>query len=283
MDMLGLRQDASRLILAILYPLKPARLTGLPGLWAKLIHYWFVRPDPDAPFPPVEKAMKNPDGLLSIGGPFTTERLIDAYSKGIVSFCHLPPMKWWAPEQRMVLAPEELHVEKNVRRLLRREKFRVTFDTAFRDVVNACKEPRDKKVPLTWITNDVIEVYSQLFTEGHAHSVEVWDEQNQLVGGIFGVAIGQVFFNSSQFARVRDTSKLAMANLNCHLYSWGFQVHDCLHYSHHLQRLGANLIPRDEFNALLKKYTNQPGHSGAWVVDESLDVAKWSTEIGKQQ
>ena len=280
--MLGLSQNTTRFILALLYPLAPRRLPGLPGLWAALIRYWLVRPDPDAPFPPVEKAMKSPDGLLAIGGPLTVQRLIEAYPKGIIPFCHLPPMKWWAPVNRMTLVPEELHVEKNVRRLLRRRIYRVTFDEAFRDVITACKEPRQNKNPLTWITDEIIEIYCQLFAEGYAHSVEVWDDQNQLVGGIYGVSIGRVFFNESQFSRIRDTSKLAMAYLNCHLHSWGYRVHDCMHFSPHLERQGARLIPRDEFCLLLNKWCEQQGHPGPWELDEDLDIAKWSTDILKK-
>ena len=275
----GICQNTSQIILALLYPLRPRRLAGLPGLWAAVIRYWLKPPDPEAPFPPIEKAMKNPDGLLAVGGPLTTQRLIDAYRKGIIPFCHLPPMKWWAPGHRMVLAPEELHVEKNVRRLLRRRIYRVTFDQAFRDVILACKEPRENKYPLTWITDEIIEVYSQLFAEGYAHSVEIWDDKDQLVGGIFGVSVGRVFFNKSQFARVRDTSKLAMAYLNCHLYSWGYRVHDCLHFTPHLEKQGARLVPRDEFSLLLDKWCEQQGHPAPWKVDEALDVAKWSTDI----
>jgi len=266
-----------------MYPLKPHRLPALPGLWAALIRYWFVQPGPDAPFPPVEKAMRNPDGLLAIGGPITARRLIEAYRRGIIPFCHLPPMKWWAPANRMVLVPEQLHVEKNVRRLLRRQIFRVTFDEAFRDVITACKEPRQNKYPLSWITDEVVEAYCQLFAEGYAHSVEVWDDQNRLVGGIFGVSIGRVFFDESQFSRIRDTSKLAMAYLNCHLHFWGYPVHDCIHFSRHLERQGARPVPRDEFCLLLNKWCAQQGRSGPWELDEGLDIAKWSTDILKTQ
>ena len=281
-DTLGLNPIVRRNILAFLYPLAPSRLSGLPGLWAALIRYWIFRPDPKAPFPPVEKAMKKPDGLLAIGGPLTVPRLIEAYRKGIILFCHVSPIKWWAPANRMVLVPDELHVEKNVRRLLRRKIYRVTFDKAFRDVIMACKEPRQNKVPLTWITDEIIEVYCQLFAEGYAHSVEVWDDQNQLVGGIYGVSIGRVFFNESQFARIRDTSKLAMAYLNCHLHSWGYRLHDCHHFSPHLARLGARLISRDEYNLLLNTWCEQKGHPWPWEVDEHLDIAKWSTDILKK-
>lgn len=280
--MLRLSPNTTRFMLAFLYPLVPRRISGLPGLWAALIRYWIVRPDPDTPFPPVEKAMKKPDGLLAIGGPLTVTRLIEAYRKGIIPFCHLRPIKWWAPANRMVLVPDELHVEKNVRRLLRRKIYRVTFDVAFRDVIIACSEPRRNQVSLTWITDEIIEVYCQLFAEGYAHSVEVWDDQNQLVGGIFGLSIGRVFFTNSQFSRIRDTSKLAMAYLNCHLHSWGYQVNDCQIYSPYLEKLGARLISRDEFSMLLNKWCEQQGRPGPWELDESLDIAKWSTDILKK-
>ncbi len=280
--MSGFKQNITRFIYALLYPLKPQRLRALPALWAALIRYWLIRPDPDTPFPPVEKAMKNPDGLLAIGIPLTAQRLLEAYRQGIIPFFHLPPTKWWAPGTRMVLSPDELHVEKNIRRLLRRNVYHATFDQAFHDVITACKEPRQNKYPLSWITDEVIKVYCQLFAEGHAHSVEIWDEQNQLVGGIFGISIGRVFFNDSQFSRLRDTSKVAMAYLNCHLHSWGYRVHDCMHYSQHLERLGAHLISRGEFTLLLDEWCKQPSHAGPWKIDENLDVAAWSTDIMKK-
>ncbi|MFV1982872.1 MAG: leucyl/phenylalanyl-tRNA--protein transferase [Thiohalomonadales bacterium] len=273
------KQKIINFILGLLYPLRLHRLRDLPGLWIAVIRYYLVPADPLKSFPPVETAMKHPDGLLAIGGSFSTQRLLDAYRNGIFPFSHLPPIKWWAPENRMVLIPEEIHIEKNVRRLLRRKIYSVTFDKAFRDVILACQEPREKKKPLTWINDKNITAFCQLFENGNAHSVEVWDDQKHLIGGIFGISIGAVFFNESQFSRIRDTSKLAMAYLNCHLYNWGYQIHDCMKFSSHLERLGAHLIPRAQFSMLLNKWCDKQCVQGLWKIDQNLDVAQCLTEM----
>jgi leucyl/phenylalanyl-tRNA--protein transferase len=231
-------------------------------------------------FLPVEKAFKHPDGLLSIGGPLSTSRLIYAYYNGIYPWCHISPIKWWAPRERMVLFLNETHLAKNLRKLIRRRTYRVTFDLAFREVIQACAEVRPKKLPLTWISPQIIEAYIRLHLAGYAHSVEVWDANDNLVGGLYGVAIGGIFYSESQFTRKTGASKVGDATLNCHLQKWGFELNDSKRYSEFLAATGSRFIKRAEFMRHLNKLRDRPNRQHPWVVDESLDVASWNPEAG---
>lgn len=267
-------------ILGVAYPLHPDRIGHIPGLSKMLLRYWLTRDRRSLDFPAVERALKRPDGLLAIGGPLSTKRLIEAYRNGIYPWCHVGPIKWWAPSERMVLFPEESHLTKTLRYTLRKRIYRVTFDQAFGEVIRACAEPRPKKLPLTWISSEIIEAYVRLHSEGYAHSVEVWDGNDALVGGLYGVAIGGVFFTESLFTRKSDASKAAFVTLNCHLQNWGFRLNDCKAYSDYLASYGARLIKRSEFMRYLAEFRDQVQGSSAWAVDESLDVASWNPAAG---
>lgn len=262
-------------VLALLYRLRPKRLPDLPGLCYIIIRYWLSPADSGAPFPPVELARKRPPGLLAVGGPLTTARLVQAYRNGIYPHCHSGPMGWWAPSERMMLFPHEFYIGKTLRRVLRQKRFRVTFDQSFRDVINACAAPRSNHVPLTWISDNIIESYCQLFEEGYAHSVEVWNDKDELVGGCYGVSIGRVFFTESQFMLERDMSKVAFAYLNCHLQAWGFYANDCKHPTAYLESLGARMITRKEFTSILEKWRDVLATSPPWTIDANLNVAEW--------
>lgn len=261
--------------LGVAYPLHPNRIKGLPGLWHMLLRHWLVPSNFSEQFPPVHQALRRPDGLLAIGGDLSVSRLVDSYRHGIYPMCHVGPIKWWAPSERMVLFLEEAHLSKNLRRTLRQRIYRVTFDQAFDDVIRACAQPRPKKLPLTWITPRVIEAYTRLHLQGYAHSVEAWDENNLLVGGLYGVVIGGVFFTESLFARRSDSSKVAFHTLNCHLQKWGFRLNDCKAYSRHHESQGARLIKRSEFMTHLNELRDQIHWSSPWSVDEQLDVSSW--------
>ena len=274
------RQKLVNYILALLYPLHPERLSALPGLVKMSLRYWLSFGNRQTSFPPIESALIKPDGLLSIGGKFNTRRLLLAYREGIYPHCHIGPIKWYAPSERMVLFLNEMHIGKNLRWLLRRKQFRVTFDQAFREVIIACSEPRRGKTPLTWITKKIAEAYCRLYEEGYAHSVEVWDDDGYLVGGLCGISIGRIFFNESMFARKPDTSKLALAFLNCHLQAWGYVANDMKGYTKFWENQGARMIKRDEFTELLRNWRDVSGQPSPWKVDETLNVGYWKPKEG---
>lgn len=272
-----------RLVLASVWSLKPPRLWGVPNvLWIVMrdaINAGAVRkrlPDP-------ETALSRPDGLVGVCPDLRVETLVNGYKAGLFQLCHVRPYKWWAPSTRMVLRLSDFHMEKNLRRRLRSGKYKVTFDRAFEDVMRGCAEPRPGKFTLTWITENIIDAYAALHAAGYAHSVEVWDEEGNLAGGIFGIAIGEVFFTESQFARQRDASKVGFATLSCHLQRWGFAFNDGKYHSGHLAQAGFQLMPRSQFNALLARHCGAVGKVGPWTVDESLDVGNWNPKAGRQE
>jgi leucyl/phenylalanyl-tRNA--protein transferase len=191
------------------------------------------------------------------------------------AFCHLGPPKWWSPEVRAVLRPEESHIESNLRRLIRKGKYRVTFDEDFAGVMRSCAAPREGRPPLTWVTPRVMRAFWALHRMGHAHSVEVWDEGGDLVGGLYGLAAGDVFFGESQFSFVRDASKIAVATLHCHLADWGFVLRDAKFSNSHLSSLGFHEMPREEFLAILRQHAWEAKRVGRWAVDPALNVADW--------
>lgn len=258
-------------LLALLYPLRPRRVAGVPGLAVAVMAYWISRRDAAAFFPPVESARRRPEGLVAVGGGLDAELLLRAYREGIYPHCHLRPMKWWAPAQRMVLFPDELHVGKTLGRVLRQGTYTVSFDRAFRDVIAGCAEPRANQTPLTWISRDVMEAYCRLHDLGHAHSVEVWAADGRLAGGLYGVAVGGVFFAESQFAHERDTSKVALTALCRHWVALGGRLVDCKQPSPHLTTLGARLIPRATFTAILHAARELAVPPAPWDVDMAPD------------
>lgn len=265
----------SRVALALAYAVRPRRLLhplgfvrlGFEKLWRGRSDTLFLRTP--------ERALATPDGLVDIGGAMSTERLHAAYRRGIFPWCHIGPVKWWTPSVRAVLFFEESRIEKNLRRLLRQKRYRVTFDRAFCDVMRGCAEPRPGHTALTWILPRFIDAYSALHDAGYAHSVEVWDAEGNLAGGLYGVATGGVFFTESQFARQRDASKVAFVTLNCHLQKWGYSLNDGKAMTAHLAMLGMRDIPRTEFNAVLAKHANAVQAPGSWQPDPALDVAAW--------
>ncbi len=222
-----------------------------------------------------DEALSLPDGLVDMGGGMDVERLLTAYSQGIFPWRHIGPVKWWAPSRRAVLFLPESRIGKNLRRLVRQGRYRVTFDTDFEGVMRACAAPREGRHALTWISPAFIDAYCALFEAGHAHSVEVRDGEGNLAGGLYGVVRGGVFFTESMFARQRDTSKIAFVTLNRHLAEWGFVLNDGKHLTGHLEMLGMREIPRAEFGALLAHHAAPCGPRGKWAVDPALDVAGW--------
>ena len=222
----------------------------------------------DDAFPPVELALKQPNGLLAAGADLSAVRLLDAYSQGIFPwFSDDDPLLWWSPDPRMVLFVGELKVSRSLRRRIRDAQFTVTADTSFRDVMMACADRRDADG--TWITEEMIDAYTELHRRGHAHAIEAWMD-GALAGGVYGVAIGRMFYGESMFTRVTDASKVALAHLVRQLERWGFEMIDCQMSTPHLASLGAREIPRHEFLDRMHALTARPGRPGPWILDADL-------------
>jgi leucyl/phenylalanyl-tRNA--protein transferase len=217
-----------------------------------------------APFPPVSRALKSPNGLLCAGGELTPQRLIEAYRHGIFPwFSEGDPILWWSPDPRMVLFPDELKVSRSLRKTVERGTYETRFDTAFREVMEQCAAPREGQNG-TWIMPEMIAAYTRLHHIGFAHSVESWRD-GELVGGLYGLGLGQVFFGESMFTRAPDASKVALVKLVERLEAQDVQVIDCQQATAHLATLGAREIPRKEFSKLLQESIQYPpSASGRW-------------------
>lgn len=205
---------------------------------------------PDA-FPPIDQALIEPDGLLAAGGDLSSERVLAAYSQGIFPWYEDgQPILWWSPDPRCVLFPRDFHVARRLRREIAKSRFEITVNQSFDEVVLACAEPRPSQQG-TWITDQMMAAYSQLQRDGWAHSLEIRDA-GELVGGIYGLAIGKVFFGESMFSKSSNASKFAFMALARILDAADFPLIDCQVVSEHLMTLGATTIPREEFAAVLE-------------------------------
>lgn len=206
-------------------------------------------------FPPVEYAMDEPNGLLAAGGDLNPDRILAAYRQGIFPWFNPgDPILWWSPNPRTVIFPETHHVSKSLRKTLRKGLYRVTFDRAFVQVMQGCAAPRNY-ANSTWISEAIIASYTELHRRGFCHSVEVWLGE-ELVGGLYGMALGKVFFGESMFSRADNASKVGFTYLVRTLRDWGFQLIDCQVANEHLFSLGAKEIPREDFQELLLNFTN---------------------------
>ena len=220
----------------------------------------------DLRFPPVEQA--SPEGLLAAGGDLRPERLLEAYRHGIFPwYSDNQPILWWSPDPRTVLFPDKLHISRSLKRSLRPGLFSVTLDRCFRDVMRHCAGPRPQYPDGgTWITAEMLTSYTRLHELGYAHSVETWQE-GQLVGGLYGVALGGAFFAESMFTRVSDASKVALISLVRQLQTWGFRIMDCQQSSPHVLAFGAENIPRHNFLDHLTAALNMTERRGHWKFD----------------
>lgn len=220
------------------------------------------------PFPPVTQALRSPNGLLCAGADLSPARLLDAYSHGIFPWYGPDaPILWWSPDPRMVLFPEELRVSRSLRKTVRRRAFDVRFDTAFADVIAACAEARPGQDG-TWIGPEIISAYVRLHQRGFAHSVESWNA-GQLVGGLYGVLLGKVFFGESMFSRETDASKVALVHLARFVQALGVRVIDCQQSTGHLASLGAREIARANFARLLNESIQYPLTGSRWAASEA--------------
>ncbi len=205
-----------------------------------------------------------PDGLLAVGGDLSPPRLLLAYRHGIFPwYSQDMPILWWSPDPRLVLFPQELKIAKSLERVVRKGRFTVTFDRDFGGVIRACAAVRRRQGEGTWLVPEMILAYSRLHELGYAHSVESWFE-GRLVGGLYGVALGRVFFGESMFTTVTDASKVAFVHLVDRLTGWGFEMIDCQVTTRHLQRFGAREVPRSDFLRRLRRAVSVPPHRGAW-------------------
>jgi leucyl/phenylalanyl-tRNA--protein transferase len=211
---------------------------------------WLAPGDPPASFPPVERALREPSGLLAAGGDLSCARLIAAYRRGIFPW-YSPgqPVLWWSPDPREVLFPQEFHRSRSLTRTLRTRGFEYHEDRDFEAVIAACAAPR-RSSPGTWITAEMHEAYLDLHHQGIAHSAEIW-RAGRLVGGVYGVQLGRVYFGESMFSLEPDASKAALDGLVCRGLAQGLAMIDCQLPSAHLRSLGSRAIPRTEFLARL--------------------------------
>jgi len=227
----------------------------------------------DVRFPDVEEAEREPNGLLAIGGDLEPRRLLSAYRAGVFPWYGPDqPILWWSPDPRTVLFPRRLQVSRSLRKTLRQERFQATIDQAFSAVTAACAGPR-KGTDGTWLIPEMQDAYLQLHRQGLAHSVEIWSPERQLVGGLYGVALGRVFFGESMFSRRSDASKVALVHLVNRLRVWGYYLIDCQVYSAHLETLGAQQIPRHRFITLLRRWVDLPPAGHAWLEQEPVHPA----------
>lgn len=225
--------------------------------------------DSDTSFPPPEQALREPNGLLAAGGDLSAGRLVAAYSQGIFPwFSRGEPILWWSPDPRMVLFPEELKVSRSLGKTLRKRAYEIRTDTAFRNVMEGCAAPREGQ-PGTWISPAMIAAYTRLFEAGLAHSVETWIN-GELAGGLYGVALGRMFYGESMFSRAADSSKIAFVHLVRQLGRWEFGMIDCQMKTAHLASLGAREIPREQFLRKLRELVEYPSVPGPWRFDDDL-------------
>lgn len=221
---------------------------------------------PHMPFPPLEAALAQPNGLLAAGGDLTPQRLIEAYRRGIFPwFNDGEPILWWSPDPRMVLLPGELRISRSLHKALNKGNYEIRVDSAFSQVMQACAAPR-KGQSGTWIHPEMISAYAALHEIGLAHSVETWVD-GELVGGLYGVSQGKMFFGESMFSHIPDASKIAFVHLVRQLQRWNFGMIDCQMKTAHLASFGAREIPRTEFSQRLRELINYPERIEKWRFD----------------
>jgi leucyl/phenylalanyl-tRNA--protein transferase len=219
--------------------------------------------DPGQTFPALDKALNDPNGLLAFGGCLSPTRIINAYRHGVFPWYNPgEPILWWSPDPRLVLFPDKLQVSGSLQKTLRKQIFEIRYDSRFAEVMTACAAPRQENGG-TWITEEMLDAYLQLHQLGVAHSVEAWQD-GELVGGLYGLAIGRVFFGESMFHRRTDASKVAFVSLVKRLSAWGYQLIDCQVSSGHLLSLGAEEISRTAFQTRLSFLCKQPPLAEAW-------------------
>lgn len=236
---------------------------------------WLDADDLSYSFPPPDCALDDPEGLIAAGGDLTPARILKAYHSGIFPWYQEPqPILWWCPNPRGVLYPKKTLAHKSVLRTLKRKQWTVSYDKDFAAVIRACAEPRSYSNN-TWITAEMCTAYIQLHELGHAHSIEIWNPEGNLVGGIYGLSIGRLFAGESMFSRENDASKIALLWLAAYCDHWGYAVIDTQLPSQHLTSMGGEAISRQQYLKQLKKYSNQPVDEHAWRVGQTIQLHEW--------
>jgi leucyl/phenylalanyl-tRNA---protein transferase len=232
---------------------------------------WLNRGDP---FPALNAALDEPNGLLCAGLELNASRVLAAYQRGIFPwYSDGQPVLWWSPDPRMVLLPNNFRLHRSLRKVLRNAAYELRVDTSFEAVMRACAEPRPEQDG-TWISEDIIAAYCEIHRAGYAHSVETW-VGSELVGGLYGIALGRVFFGESMFMRQTDASKIAFAHLVAQLTRWGFELIDCQQQTRHLASFGASPISRADFAERLGRLVHSDAlvsRTGTWKFDDDLRV-----------
>lgn len=223
--------------------------------------------EPDSPFPHPSSALSEPNGLLAASSELQTEQILLAYQSGIFPwYSDDQPVLWWSPNPRCIIYPKDVHISKSLKKHIRKEQPTLTFDHCFEKVIHHCARLDSEEG--TWITEEMEEAYIQLHDEGHAHSVEVWQD-GQLTGGLYGIAMGNCFFGESMFSLSPNASKVAFASLCQQLDKWGYQIIDCQVDNPHLRSLGAITIKRETFLKQLSEALNSPHLDHEWIFDLS--------------
>lgn len=220
-----------------------------------------------------DPALADPSGLLGVGGDLVPERVLAAYRVGIFPwYSEGQPILWWSPDPRMVLEPSGLQVRRSLAKRIRQRRYRITLDTAFDDVVHHCATVSRPGQQGTWITSAMARAYSHLHALGHAHSAEAWDRDGELVGGLYGVAVGRLYCGESMFSFAPDASKVCFVHLIRQLEAWGFPLVDCQVHTDHLAQFGAHEVRRADFLRRLDALVAEPGRPGPWRFDPDLEV-----------
>jgi leucyl/phenylalanyl-tRNA---protein transferase len=253
-------------------PISTMRLFDGHGSDNTMIRIAILAPGSSQPFPAVETALDEPNGLLAAGGDLSPARLIDAYRHGIFPwFSHGDPILWWSPDPRMVFDTGNVHISTRLRRWLRNCRWTIAADLDFNGVIQACAKPRPTQ-PTTWITQEMMDAYNALHALGYAHSIEVYEEA-RLVGGIYGVAVGRMFFGESMFSAQTNGSKVALIALCAGLRRWGFPLVDAQVVSAHLESMGAKELPRSQFIPAISSLCAEEGRIGSWSYDWTIGTA----------
>jgi len=235
--------------------------------------HWLDPRNPRQPFPPASQAMRDPNGLLAIGGDLSATRLLGAYAQGVFPWYNPDePILWWCPDPRAVLFPADFHVSRSLARRLRHNDYAITVNRAFPAVLEACSGPRARGRG-TWLGPEMKRAYQDLHERGHAQSIEVW-QGRELAGGLYGVSLGRAFYGESMFSRIDDGSKIALHYLCRQLRAWDFELMDCQISSPHLATLGAVEIPREQFLGRLRAAVAQPAPTGRWRFDVEVPEPK---------
>ncbi len=269
----SLAEMAKRWALGLAWAAMPSRIRGLPNLFQLCVREFLAR---DYALPDPERAFDQPPGLAGIVHDLTPTTLLAAYRRGLYPFAHIGPLKWWSPPRRSLLIFDELHIAKRLRRQMRQGQYTVTLDRDFESVISGCAGHRAGRWHLTWITPKIMRAYADLFDAGHAHSFEVWNERGELVGGGYGVAVGNAFVTELQFSREPNTSKIGFTVLNWHLSRWGFAFNDGKLMTPTCHDMGFREIPRSEYLFKLALVESRPGKSGRWQAEADLaTIADW--------